>query len=201
MTEHTDGMHNPHVVDANFQAIQHAISGQVHASDRAALNGNKYRISSVFDLTETQGSAYFYVENPTENIFFLSNDRIKVSEGNALTFVRDEPDLDETTFQSVEFVNTRSDVTPGPDQNAYFGYDSNVTITNKGRAYDENYIKASSGSPGQTSTGTGENGGVDYIVGPNSSAMLEVQNDSTNTLEVSISAEFYESQDLPELIQ
>lgn len=201
MTEHTDSAQNPHLVDAYYQAVQHAVSAQVHASDRAAANGGEYRVSRVFDLTTTEESAYFYVDNHMQNMFFLENDQVKVSGGNAMTYVWDEPSVDTGTFQSLEFINTRSDVEPGPDQDIYFGYASDVTISDTGRQYHEDYIKASSGSPGQTSTGTGEHGGVDYIIGSDSSAMLEVQNDSDNTLQVSVSAQFHEPQDLPNLIQ
>jgi hypothetical protein len=191
---------NPHLVRALHQALEHGIVTLQYTADRAAVNGDQYRVSDVFTITTTQSSAYFYVENNTDNMFVLDEDQIKVTGANARIYVRDEPTVDTSTFTQIEFINGRSDITPGPDQNAYFGYDTDVTINDLGRIYDVDYIKASSGSPGDTMTGTGSNGGISYIIGPQSSAILEVENDGSSEIEVSIGADFHEIRELPNVI-
>lgn len=192
----------PEQQEATFRALEHAILTHESITHRLSINGDNYHISQTFTVTPTQGSAYVFIDNSmTTDLFGLISDDIKVSGGNVEVYVYDEPDLDETTFQSIEFVNTRSDVIPGPDQNAYFGYDNDVSITDTGRIYDQDFIKASTGSVGTTQTGSGKNGAVSYIIGPSSSAMLEVRNISSNDIEVSVSASFHAIPPVPELIE
>jgi len=196
-----DGAENPALVRAFHEAFEKSLPPTESVQHRLAVQGRDYHIGSRFTITTAQGSAYFYIDNSMGDVpFAIVTDDIKVSGGNALVYVRDEPDLDLGTFQSFEFKNVRSDVTPGPGQDAYFGYDNDVTINDKGRLFDENFIKASQGSPGQTQTGAGKNGGVSYIIGPGSTGFLEIENNSSNEIEVSISAQFHETPPVPDIV-
>jgi hypothetical protein len=196
------GEPDPEQILATYKAIQSAISPSEKLQHRTAVNGKSYLISSVFELTTTQGSAYFYVRNSDPDEYFtLVTDKIKARDGNINMYVRDEPTLDPSTFDSVEFKNLRSDIQPGPNQDAFFGYDDEVTISDTGRLFDEDFITASSGSVGTNYTGAGENGGVSYIVAPESDALLEIENDSSNTVTVSISSHFQVPPDVPDLME
>lgn len=205
MSERTppeDGFNNPAMIRAVHQALEHAATPTENVFNRLAATGNAYHIGTRFTITTAQGSAYFYIDNGgNDSPFVLNSDDIKISGGDAVIFVRDEPSLDVGTFDSFEFKNIRSDILPGPETNAYFGYDNGVTISDKGRLYDEDFIKASTGSAGSTSTGTGRDGSVQYIIGVDSTAMLEIQNDSSNDIEVSISAKFHELPNVPPIIK
>jgi len=201
-TEPEDGANSPELVRSLYQALEHSATPTEAVFDRLAATGNAYHIGTSFTITPTQGSAYFYIDNSgNSSPFVLGADSIKVAGGNARVYVRDEPTLDVGTFNTYEFRNVRSDVTPSPNQSAYFGYDNNVTVTDKGRLYDENFIKASTGSVGTTSTGTGKDGKTQYIIGDDSTALLEVMNDSSNEIEVSISAKFFELPEVPDIIE
>jgi len=195
------GQENPHLIRSLYRAMEHAVIPSETVFDRMASLGNAYHVGSRFTITQTQGSAYFYIDNSSvSDPFLLQTDVIKVSGGDALTYVWDEPDVDETTFTSIEYKNLRSDVTSGPESDAYFGYDNNVTINDTGLLYEEDFIKASSGSPGTTSTGAGSNGEAKYIIGDGSTAMLQIENDSQNDIEVSVSSFFYYVPDVPVII-
>jgi len=193
---------NPHLIKALHRAMEHSAVPNDTIFDRMAVLGNVYHVGKRFTITPSQGSAYFYIDNNgVSDPFKLQADAIKVANGDALIYVRDEPTLDESTFSSVEYKNIRSDVTPSPRADAYFGYDSSATVSDKGRIYDEDFIKADAGDPGKSSTGAGENGEVRYIIGDDSSAMLEVENDSSNDIEVSVSAFFHYFPDVPSIIE
>lgn len=196
-----DGHENPAAVRAMYRAMEHAVTPSETLFDRMAALGNVYHVGTRFTITPTQGSAYLFVDNSdVDDPFQLQADEIKVDGGDALIYVRDEPSLDSSTFTQTEFTNVRSDVIPGPDADVYFGYDDDVTISDKGRVYDEDFIKAAAGDPGEASTGAGSNGKVRYIIGDDSTAMLEIQNDSSNEIEVSVSSFFHYVPDVPSIV-
>lgn len=193
---------NPSLIRAVHTALEHAIITSDTPTQRAAISGNSYRLSPLFDITTTQSSAYLYVTNPTSNYFLLSEDTISIKGGNAKTFVYHDADVDVGTFTEQSFSNSRTGDTSSPDQNAYFGYDNDVTINDTGEIFEQDFVVASSGSTGSTSTGSGISSSVDFVIDPNGSAMLEIRNDSTDTITASVSAEFHELRtNLPDTTQ
>lgn len=138
--------------------------------------------------------SYFYVDNPNGELFAETGQSIKVANGDAEYFIYDEPALDESTFDSYEFHNLRSDITADPDQSAYFSYDNNVTVTDKGCPFDESFVIAGNKE-------TKSNGEIEYIIGPNSSALTEISNTSNVDIKVTYRANYYILPELKRLIE
>jgi len=202
MVSPEDNQENPARVRSVHAALEHAVVASDEATERSALAGENYRLSPVFDVTTQQDSAYLYVENNSSDYFILNEDTISIVGGNANTFVYHNADVDVSTFTQQDFVNTRTGQADSQNQLAYFGYDNGVTINDKGLTYERDFVVATTSSQGNTSSTSGESGAVGFIIDPGDNAMLEVQNDSSETLTVSVSAEFYELRtDLPSSTQ
>jgi len=202
MVDPSNSQENPHLVEAMHAALEHSIVTSDTPTQRAALSGQSYRLSPIYDITTTEGSVYLYIGNPTSNFFLLNEDTISITGGNAKTFVYHSPDVDLSTFTQGSFSNSLTGA-DGIQQTAYFGFDNNVTINDKGEEYEKDFVIASSGSVGSTSTGSGDSPSVDFVISPNDSAMLEIMNDtSSDTITVSVSAEFHEMRtDIPDTTQ
>jgi len=179
--------------EAFWRALEHSVVSIESVGHRISVNGKSYRISIVKNITTTQGSLYLYVKNNSSNLFAQTALSIKVYDGNANYYIYDEPDVDTSTFNVFNFSNIRSDVTQDPNINAYVGFGNNVTINDIGQLFDEEFIR--SGNKEEKS-----NGNVEYIIGDESSALLQIENASNNEIEVSVSANFYKLPDMPGLI-
>lgn len=184
----------PQMQEAMWRALEHAVIANETLEHRSSVNGHTYRISKIFSITDTQNKAFLYVSNPVAELLAQTALSVKVYDGDCEYRIYDEPTVDETSFSQESFSNLRSDVTADPDQNIYFGYDTDVTVSDTGRLFDEEFIRA--GNKEEKS-----NGDVEYIIGSDSSALLEVTNTSNNTIEVSLSANFYKIPDVIDLQQ
>lgn len=179
------GAESPTLVKAFHQGLY---------QQRGSLEGNRYVLSDRRTVTATQGGLNVYFENPTSDTYFVIEHASVVVNNQIVTDTYDEPTVDETTFNSIELNNTRSSVTQDPALNAYVGTDNNVTISDTGRPYTQNYI----GAGAQRSiTGTGEH--TVYIVDPGSSTLGSFSLDTNNDTRIGVTISIHELTRVPDV--
>lgn len=195
MVDPTQGKVNPSDIQSFVTALEHSLTASHSPATRAALNGNEYVVSDTVTITPTQSARYIYLENPTSQPFVMFSDHIKARGGDCEVRIFDESDIDASTFSAGEYHNVRSDVTQDPPQNLRLGYRSDVTINDFGRLYDQGFINTS--SHGRFTIGTDTFHSVSYIIGSNSSALVEIDNVSSNDVDVTTTLELHENRDVP----
>lgn len=185
---------SPVLIRALFNAIQQAVGIDVTPDERQGQFGKRWLINDHRTLTTTESSLYIYVENPTtdmtidvEGSTFYTNQQITVT-------VYDEPTLDETTFNSGDFRNTRSSVTKNPPWNLYKGTDNNVTISDKGRLFVEDAIDT-----GNQSNLGGHFNAPGYMIDPESSALIEISLDTNTDTTISFTTYIHEQVPAPDV--
>lgn len=180
----TQGKNSPVLLRALWNALQQAVGVTTSPQERQGHFGKRWMVNDNRTVTSTESSLYIYIENPeTDRSLDIEGATLYTNQQVTL-HIYDEPTLDETTFNSGEFRNTRSSVQKNPPWNVYKGTDNNVTISDKGRLFVSDSMDA----------GVKKNAGSHfdapgYIIDPGSSTLIEISIDTNSDTDVS--ASFY----------
>lgn len=190
----TIGKNSPIVVRANHDALEQAVVPASNPAVRQSLYGKRWLINGRQTVTTAESALYIYIENPTNDRYLHIEGIDLHTDQSLLIDLHDEPTLDETTFNSVEFKNTRSSVKKNPPWNLYRGVESAVTVSDTGRTFIE-----SAADPGSKKDIGTDFHGPGYIVDPNSSTLISLTLDSQNDTTISFNSYCHEGVTAPDL--